>query len=144
MELEQELRSASDELLQRLDRLRELELEKRRLQPGTPRFVAVADEVEKLAASLLTKSAEQEHLGEEAVRARHATGVLTRPIEKVAPPREVGAILSEWREAERRLAAAHPGTAEHREAQADVQRLRTEYREAYNAVSNDSEAGDER
>jgi hypothetical protein len=49
--------------------------------------------------------------------------------------REASVILGEWREAERRLSAAPPGTPEHEETRAAVDRLRSEYRAAYSAVS---------
>lgn len=136
LELEQELRSTSDDVLTRLERLRELELKKRRLTPGSPRFVSIAADIEKLAASLLAKSAEQEQLGQQAAELRQATGVISRRIEDVRPQREVAAILKEWREAERRLATASPGSADYVEAEAAIHRLRAEYRDTYQAVSN--------
>lgn len=131
MEFEQELRSTSDELLRRLERLRELEMEKRQLTPGSARFRKIARDIERLAAGVLTKTVEQEHLADNAAELRDKAGFSAPPIEEVAPKREIALILGEWREAERRLAAAVPGTPEHLERQAAVQRLRAEYREAY-------------
>jgi hypothetical protein len=40
-------------------------------------------------------------------------------------------VLAEWREAERRADAAPPGSAEAREAELLVERLREEYRRAH-------------
>jgi hypothetical protein len=137
MELEQELRSTSDELLRRLERLRELELVKREMTPGTDQFQAIARDIETLAASVLTKTVEQEQLAEETLEVRHATGYSAPPIEDVPPVREPSAILAEWREAERRLADAPAGTIEHDEARGAVDRLRDEYRRAYRAASSE-------
>jgi len=131
MELEQELRATSDELLRRLERLRELEMEKRQLTPGTARFRRIARDIERLAAGVLTKTVEQEHLADKSFDVRQKTGVPPQPIAEVTPQRDISLILGEWREAERRLSAAVPGTPDHLEAQAAVHRLRTEYRDAY-------------
>jgi hypothetical protein len=141
MEVEHRLRTTSDELLHRLERLRELELEKRQLTPGTQRFQALVRDIEQLAAAVLTKTVEQEELAEQAIDVREATGVDPAPIADVSARREVSVILGEWREAERRLSAAAPGTAQQLEAQASVDRLRAEYREAYSAVSGRPDEG---
>ena len=53
-----------------------------------------------------------------------------RPIEAI-PPRDAADILAEWRQAERRLNAAQPGTAEEDAARADIDRLRAEYSRAF-------------
>lgn len=139
MNVEQELRLTSDEMLRRLDRLRELELEKRALAPGTDRFVAIAKEVERLAASVLVKTTEQERLAEASAVVHGATGALAAPIDEVAPRREISQILNEWRDAERQLAAATPGTAEHEAARASIDRLRLEYRDAYQSASRNGD-----
>jgi hypothetical protein len=47
--------------------------------------------------------------------------------------RAIPDILAEWRAAERRLAAAEPGSAEAFEAQAVTDHLRQEYRDAHEA-----------
>lgn len=141
MELEQELRATSDELLRRLERLRELEVEKRQLTPGTARFRRIARDIERLAAGVLTKTVEQEHLADKSIEVREQTGVLPQPIAEVTPQRDISLILGEWREAERRLSAAAPGTPDHLEAQAAVQRLRTEYRDAYLSAAETASDG---
>lgn len=137
MELEQELRSTSDELLRRLERLRELELEKRRVKPGTEQFRTIARDIEMLAAGVLTKTVEQEQLAELSIDVRQHTGYVPPPIAEISVAREPSAILAEWREAERRLADAPPGSIEHDEARAEVARLRDEYRRAYQAASQE-------
>ena len=45
--------------------------------------------------------------------------------------RELQRILAEWRDAERRLAATLPGSAEHALAAAEVTELRERYHRAY-------------
>jgi hypothetical protein len=136
MELEQDLRLTSDELMHSLERLRELELEKRRLSPGTARFKQIAAEVERVAATIFAKSVQQDELAQETVELREHTGLSAPTIENVEPLREIQVILNEWREAERRLAAAAHGTPEHLEAQSAVQRLRNEYRRTSQAAES--------
>lgn len=137
MELEQELRFTSDELLRRLQRLHELEVEKRSLAPGTERFRSIAQDIELLAAAVLAKTVEQDELAERSVELRQEAGVVVAPIEQVIPQREASLILGEWREAERRLAAATPGSAAHDRARDEVERLRDEYRQAYDAAAHE-------
>lgn len=137
MELEQDLRLTSDELLRRLERLRELELEKRRVKPGTEQFRTLARDIEMLATGVLTKTVEQEQLAELSIDVRQNTGYVPPPIAEISVAREPSAILAEWREAERRLADAPPGSIEHDDARAEVARLRDEYRRAYQAASQE-------
>ncbi|MFL5726308.1 MAG: hypothetical protein ACJ765_04520 [Chloroflexota bacterium] len=54
-------------------------------------------------------------------------------------PRSMEAILGAWRQAERQLDAAAPGSAEAKEAELLVERLREEYRRAH-----DEQLGDKR
>jgi hypothetical protein len=56
----------------------------------------------------------------------------TATIDETARP--IPAIITEWREAERRATEAEPGSAEAAEAQALVDALRAEYRRAYDAA----------
>jgi hypothetical protein len=125
-----DLRAASDLLLQRMDRLSELEHRKRELQPGDPEFIRVAREAEDVARGILGATGLQLELaGEVAAAARSGDLTATDPIRDVPPhTREAVTILAEWRAAERRLAVAGPGTDEERVAKADVDRLRAEYR----------------
>ena len=51
-----------------------------------------------------------------------------QPIRDTPPRRDAVGILAEWRAAERALAAAAIDSQEERTAQADVERLREEYR----------------
>ena len=124
-----ELRRASDSLMQRLDRLYELESRKRELKPATPEFVRLAREVEDLSRALLSASGVQVELAEAVhadVKAGDARANL--PIRETPPKRDAVAVLAEWRAAERRLAAAAPGSRDESEARAEVEQLRAEYR----------------
>jgi hypothetical protein len=137
MELEQDLRATSDNMLRRLDRLRELELEKRKLEPGSDRFIRIARDIERLAAMVLNNTQEQEQLAQATAAVQESADVALPPIEQVTPLRDIQQILNEWREAERRLAAASAGTPDHLEAQAAVHRLRAEYRQTYRSLIAD-------
>lgn len=124
-----ELRTTSDAFLARVERLHLLEEQKRSLTPGTPEMLAVTREVEELAAEVLKVASRQTELAELSAK-RHGSNL--RPITLV-PPREMHVILAEWREAERSLAGAAPGTTEWDTILADVERLRAEYRRAHEA-----------
>ena len=135
MELEQDLRSVSDEMLRSLEQLQRLETEKRAEDPGSDRFVRLAIEIEKLAAVVFTQTAAQQSLAEKSHAAARAGADLS-PIDEM-PPREVSLILTEWRDAERRVAATGVDTAEHAKAAGDVRRLRDEYHRAHKAQAED-------
>jgi hypothetical protein len=123
------LRQTSDTFLQRLDRLLELETRKREMQPDRPEFVRLAREVEDLSRALLHTSGQQVDLAEEVhADVKRGTAKNVQPIRETPPKRDAVAVLSEWRAAERRLAAAVLDSDDEHEAQAAVERLRAEYR----------------
>jgi hypothetical protein len=128
---ETELRAASDALLTSLDRLATLEEEKRQLPPDDPRLVALANEVEALAAEVLETANVQSHLAETAhvMAMTDAPDAPSRPIASVH--RSLHDILRDWRAAERSLAQAAPGTGEAAAALARAGELRAEYQRAY-------------
>jgi hypothetical protein len=64
MDLEQNLRTVSDDMLRTLEQLQILEIQKRAEQPGTPTFVKLAKEIEKLAAIVFQQTAAQQTLAE--------------------------------------------------------------------------------
>ena len=135
------LRQASDMLMQRLDRLYELESRKRELPPERPEFVRLAREIEDLSRALLFSSGQEVELAEAIhadVKAGDADANL--PIRETPPKRDAVAVLAEWRAAERRLAAAAADSDEERAARAEVERFRVEYREITAPVPPDSEA----
>ncbi len=127
-----ELRTVSDTLLSNLDLLGTLEEEKRRLDPADPRLAELAAEIERIAAMVLDVSARQRELTERVVELveREPEAAPTVPIEEI-PPRDIPAILEDWRDAERRVASAQPGSLEARTARADIDRLRGEYQRAH-------------
>ncbi len=128
--LERDLRDRSDESLQSIDRLKELEREKRSLPPGSDRFVELARLVREGAHALLGLTQHQEDLAHRSAGvASNGDGVVA-PIDEIEKPREISAIIAEWREAERRLADAAPNSVEAHIAAADVRRIRSEYRRA--------------
>ncbi|NJD29565.1 MAG: hypothetical protein FIA92_14905 [Chloroflexi bacterium] len=124
-----ELRTASDLMLRRLDRLYELERRKREIPPEEPEFQRLAREIEDLARAVLGTSGHQADLANAAAAAAKEgrTDLVDRPIRDLPPRRDGARLLAEWRAAERRLRAAPAGSTEEREARVDVDRLRREY-----------------
>jgi hypothetical protein len=129
MDIDEQLRSTSDRILETLEQLQLLETEKRSLVPGSRRFQKLAREVERLADSMVAHAEEQTELANEAAE----LGQPAPPIDE--QPRDVTTILAEWREAERHTTATHPGSADEISARADVDRLRAEYQRAHRAAS---------
>lgn len=128
MDTEEQLRSTSDQVLSAIEQLRELESEKRSIPPTSRRFQNLARQVEHVADKLADKAADQADLGEQLAEEQVAAGKPGTPIRDIE--REMGTILAEWREAERKVAAAAPGSPEEVAARADVARLRDEYQRA--------------
>lgn len=122
---EADLRTASDTLLSRLERLRDLEEEKRRLTPSTLRMRAMTEEIAELARDVLGVAEAQDQLAQGAA---NIPGL--RPIEDI-PPRHAHTVLEEWRAAERRVGEVQRGTAEEAATRADIDRLRGEYRRVF-------------
>ena len=127
------LREASDELLRDLEALGVLEDEKRQIAPGDPRIVDLATQIERIAGRVLVTSGRQRELTEEIHEAAEAgSSIPDSSIDDT--PRPISTILSDWRDAERRLESAPEGTAEALEAGVLVDRLRDEYRMAHEAA----------
>ena len=128
------LRDASDELLRDLEALSVLEDEKRQTPPGDPRLVDLAERIESIATRVLITSGRQRELTEELQETAGAGSApaTAKTIDDIQRP--ISAILSDWRDAERRFESATAGTAEAREAEVLVDRLREEYREAHEAA----------
>ena len=124
------LREASDMLMQRLDRLHELESRKRELPPDRPEFVRLAREIEDLSRALLFSSGQQVELAE-AVHADVKAGDIEAdiPIRDTPPKRDAVGVLAAWRAAERRLAAAEAGSEDEAAARAEIEKYRAEYRQ---------------
>jgi hypothetical protein len=124
-----DLRRASDDFMQRLDRLYELETRKRELPPDEAEFVRLAREIEDLSRALLFAGGQQVELAEEVhADVKQGETAVDQPIRDTPPRRDAVVVLAEWRAAERRLTAAGLGSEEEGAAKADVDRLREEYR----------------
>ena len=124
-----DLRRASDEFMQRLDRLHELESRKRELPPDAPEFVRLAKEIEDLARALLYTGGVQVELAEEVhYEAKRTDSHIEQSIRDTPPRRDAVAVLAEWRAAERRLAGAAIGSDDEAKAHEAVRALREEYR----------------
>ena len=134
METSQALRQTSDSLLRDLEVLTTIEEEKRSLTPGDPRLVELAGRIQEIAERILSGTVRQHQLSQvvNVQVERNSPNAPTDPIE--ATPRALTAILAEWRDAERRLAAADPDSADAAEARAMTDALRDEYRRAYDAA----------
>ena len=143
LELASDLRNASDVLLQRIDRLYELEQRKRELLPDDPEFVRLAREVQDVARAALGATGAQVELATRvADLAKRGDSSVDQAIRDVPPgPRDATVILSEWRAAERRLAAAAPDSEAERSARIEVERLRREYGETINLRSDLGDLG---
>jgi hypothetical protein len=127
------LRNVSDALMRDLEALVTAEQEKRNVAPGDPRLVTLAAEVDQLARRVLNLTARQQDLAE-GVHEQAVEGGADAPTETIEEThRAIGLILSEWRDAEREVAAAAPESAEAETARATADRLREEYRRAYEA-----------
>jgi hypothetical protein len=129
--LERELRDTSDSLMRALDQLHDLEAKKREEPVGTATFVKLAQQVEDLAIEVLRRTEREASLAEDTGERRKAGGGIGPAIDDIpASTRSLMAILNDWRDAERRLAAADTATSESSAAASDVRRLREEYRMA--------------
>jgi hypothetical protein len=129
----EDLRATSDAVLRDLEILGAIETQKRTLEPGDPQLIELSDRVETLAARLLDTSTRQRRLTEVG-NAKVETGASTAPKASIDDtPRPIPEILAEWRAAERRFAAAEPGSTEALEAEAITDHLRQEYRIAHEA-----------
>jgi hypothetical protein len=129
------LRATSDALLRDLDVLVTIEEEKRTLDPGDPRLVELAARIEEIARRVLEGTTRQHDLTRVA-NAQVEAGSPNAPEGSIDDAvRPIQAVLSDWRDAERRAAAAEPGSAEAAEANALVDRMRDEYRRAHEAAT---------
>jgi hypothetical protein len=132
------LRASSDALLRDLTELQALEQEKRHTDPDSPRLVRLAIEIEALAARVMGTSMLQRERAEDIVGA----GGSDAPDDSIAEtPREIHVILAEWRDTERALTDAVPGSAEADIAERRIGTLRREYRRAHELARRRSDEG---
>ena len=129
------LRRTSDSLLRDIEALLELEEEKRTIEPGDPRLVELASQIEQIAKRVLASST-SERAQTQLIHALTEAGSPAAPDTPIEDtPRSMEAILAAWRQAERQLDAAEPGSAEAEEAQILIARLRDEYRRAHDEAN---------
>jgi hypothetical protein len=132
------LRRTSDALLRDLEALLQLEEEKRTIDPGDPRLVDLASRIELVAQRVLASSTSQ-RAQTQLIHELTETGSPAAPDSTIEEtPRSMEAILAAWRQAERQLDAAEPGSAEATEAKLIVDQLREEYRRAHDEATRDT------
>jgi len=121
------LRAASDALLRDLEALGALEDEKRSIEPSDPRLTDLARLIHEIAARVLDRTGEQQRLTE--MVAASPTAPVDPPIEQVE--RSPSGILAEWRATEHRASLLDPASPEAAELKILTDRLREEYRAAF-------------
>jgi hypothetical protein len=131
-EMSAELRTTSDMLLLDLEALGTLEEQKRATPHGDEKLADLAARIEELAHKVLAGSRRQRELTEAVTEAATA-GIIdgSATIEQMRPASE---ILADWREAERVVRDAVPGSAERMHAEAMIDRFRDEYRRTFEAA----------
>lgn len=122
----QAIRHTSDAMLAHLSELEELERTKRDLAPGSKDQLRITRRVESLARKVLHFAGQQTELVESVSSVTDAEAPAAE-----STPRETHLILAEWRDAERALEREVPGTPGWEAARAVVDRLRGEYRRAF-------------
>lgn len=140
---EQELRAHSDRMIELIKRLQALEEEKHHVGVGTPEFLALAAEVEKLSRLVFRWSGMQMQSAEHAAASLERGETDGKALDDVAP-RRLDVILAAWREAQFRFELAKPGSDEATQAASDVERLREEFRVAQEGMSAYQEVGNKR
>jgi hypothetical protein len=138
LELESALRPISDQLLRELDELAAIESEKRTLDPGDGRTVALAVRARELAQRVLAASVVEEQV---ARTANEVTAEPAPPTTQITEgrPRQLYQILDEWREAERAVDAA-TSAADRQTRRARAHALRDEYQRAFEALDRQDAA----
>jgi hypothetical protein len=127
------LRATSDALLRDLEALAALEEEKRTLATSDPRLNELARRIHEIAGRVLQRTADQEALTELSAEraAAVAPGQADPAIQDVV--RSPASVLAEWRAAEQRAAVIDPASPEGAELRILADRLREEYRAAFEA-----------
>ena len=123
---EHELRATSDHTFAIIDRIAQIERDKREVVIGSPHFVDLASEVEQLARLLFRWASFQMQLATESSAAASRGDVPNQAIDTIKP-RALDRVLALWREAQIRLELAKPGSPEAQAAATDIERLREEY-----------------
>ena len=110
-------------------------MEKRTIEPGDPQLVDLASRIEIIAKRVLAGSTSQ-RAQTQLIHELTESGSPAAPDSPIEDtPRSMEAILAAWRQAERQLESAEPGSAEAMEAETLVGRLRVEYRRAHDEAT---------
>jgi hypothetical protein len=128
-QIQAHLRSASDAILVLLREVEQLELLKRGVRPADPRFSELANAVRVSATELAEFAREEQDWADDATA---HDGSLER-IADSRPPAPLREILTRWRQIERQIEEAAPGSPEAHALLEDFQRIREEYMAAFKA-----------
>ena len=126
MEDQRELRAHSDHMVRLIERLHELEEQKHHVGVGTPEFVELAAEIDRLSRLVFRWSGMQLQSAEHAATRLERGEISGQPLDDFQP-RRLDVILAAWREAQFRFELAQPGSDEAREAAKNLERLREEF-----------------
>jgi hypothetical protein len=138
---EAQLRATSDQLLLAIDAVSVLEGQKRGVTPGDDVFVDYARDVRIAAEALLALARTEEEWARD-LRAEPVDHPMPT-IAETAPVPSLAATLGRWREVERQLADAKPGSSEAATLLVEFERLRREYAATLSAlVDRDVDRGD--
>jgi hypothetical protein len=129
MDNEREIRAHSDHMVELIEKLHFLEEQKHHVGFGSPEFVSLAHEIERLSRLVFRWSGMQTQTAEHAAAALTRGELSGRPLDEF-PPRPMDVILAAWREAQFRFELAEPGSDEANVAAADIERLREEFHAA--------------
>ena len=128
-----DLRAISDSFLAQIERLTALEELKRETPVDDPAFPRLAQEVEEMTRALLARATSQNLVARE-VHADAVSDGGTTTIEEIPAGTPVARILALWREVERELADAEPGSPRARELERRSAAFRTAYQRAYESA----------
>ena len=131
-----ELRGASDGLLIAIREVDARERQKRAVPPGDPGFPDLARDVRLAAEAVLELARREEQAATEATASRIAETLPS--INASEPPRDLAAILEEWRAVERQLAEAPAPSEESSRLMERFEELRAQYAEAMKARRGES------
>lgn len=127
------LRTVSDALMRDLEALVDAEQAKRNVAPDDPRLVTLAAEVDQIARRVLDLTERQQDIAEDVHQLATDGGPAAPNTTIEESHRPIAMILAEWRAAERDAATAPPASVAAEAARATADRLRDEYRRAYEA-----------
>ncbi len=133
-DVEKHLRSASDAILLLVSQVAQLERHKRGVRPDDPRFDELARDVRTAAEELADFARQEEAWARDATNpATHATAI----IEETAPPKNLRGLLDHWREVERRLQQADPGSEASKRLFGEFVAARDQYMAAFRQRARD-------